>query len=299
MVEPMRKNHALIFLIFLASTASAAVSLNPDEVRAWSKDDKARFPTPLAAVFKKDDRSLVFVGDHHIDQFGTYKYLEAALKKYSPEIVVVESVDYADGENPKQWLNDVLSKPKPDLSKETGAGRIAAWLAHENGIPVIGGEPSIEEEMKSPFLQAKGYEPDDIRNVQVLQRIPYRRDVLKMTQPDVFFDYAMKLYRIQETKAAFMASFSAWYKKRAMRDFDYAGFSKSETDVNCTPKDSFFQNVACATNIDRDRALVSHISELLKSHHRVLVVYGTVHFVQEYPAFIKAFGSPPEYLKLP
>jgi hypothetical protein len=290
---------SLIFFVIWISLASAAAGLNPDDVRPWSKSDKASFPTPLAAVFKKDDRLLIFVGDHHVDQFTTSKYLEAAVKKYSPEIVVVENVDFLEGENPKDWFDGVISHPKPDPAKEPGANRIAAWFAHENRIPVIGGEPSIEEEMKSPFLLAKGFDSDDVLNVQVLQRLPYRRDVLKMSDPDVFFDYAMKLYRVKAPKETFKARLIDWYKKRAKHDFDYAKFSKSETDVNCTPQDTFLQSVACATNINRDRALVEHLEKLFESHHRVLVVYGTGHFVQEYPAFLKAFGAAPEYLKLP
>jgi len=58
-----------IFSIFLFSvSANSAVQFNTDLVRPWKKDGKRQFPAPLVAIFKKDGKVLVFVGDSHSDQ---------------------------------------------------------------------------------------------------------------------------------------------------------------------------------------------------------------------------------------
>lgn len=287
----------LILFSLVMNQAVADINLNPDEVRPWSKKEKIQFPTPLAAVFKKEDRVFIFVGDHHSDPATTYKYIHLAFQKYSPEIVVVEGLDFAEGENPKKWKDKYSSKTKEEVWKDPSLGAGTELIAIERKIPFIGGEPSIEEKMSSPFLLDKAFDADDIRNVQILQRIPYRRDQLKISDLDSFLDYALTLYKVKELKSIFKTKFLAWYKKRTQKEFNYSKITKVDAEVNCKPNDTFLQKVACATNIERDRALVQHLGMLLKTHQRVLVVYGTGHFVQEYPAFLKAFSGPPEYLK--
>jgi len=287
----------VVMASFIASSALATIKFNPDLVRHWNEKDKAQFPTPLIASFRKGDQTLVFVGDHHVEPTKTYHFTDEALKKYSPEIIVVESLEYSAGKNPKVWLDKYTSKQKEEVWKDPSLGSGTELLAISHGIPVIGGEPSIEEEMSSSFILRKGFEPEDIRNVKILQRIPYRRDQLKMTDLKVFFDYAMKLYKAKESSSDFRNSFFTWYKKRTQEDFDYNKITKSTAAVNCKADDTFLQRVACAINVNRDRALVEHIGLLFKTYKRVMVVYGTGHFVQEYPVYLKAFGNEPEYLQ--
>ncbi len=272
----------------------AEIKFDLNLVRPWNIGEKKQFPTPLVAVFRKDKKTLVFVGDHHANQVETYQYFEMAFKKFAPQIIVVENVDYKKGENPLGWANKYLKKSKEELYKEGGIAPNAARLANENKIPFIGGEPSIEEQMNSPFLLSKKISEDDIRNVQVLQRIPYRRDKMKLNEMQ-FFKYAMKYYQIKGEQAVYMTDFKKWYKERTQRDFDYSAFAEKETGVNCLPSDTYLQNVACAFNVNRDRSLLENIASLLQTYDRVLVAYGTGHFVQEYPALVKGFGYIPEY----
>lgn len=288
----------IICILLLSVSAKSVVQFDLDLVRAWNKDDKKQFPTPLIASFKKDSKVLVFVGDHHSDQIQTYQHFETAFEKFNPQIVVIENVDFRRGENPMKWAKTYLNKSKEDLLKEGGIAPNAARFAFQKKIPFIGGEPTIEEQMDSAFLLSKNMSKDDIRNVQVLQRIPYRRDKLNMKNENTFFDYAIKYYRIKESKEVYKASFKKWYKDRAKKDFNYSTFAKEETDVNCSSSDTYLQSVACAFNINRDRVLVENIGKLLQKYDRVLVAYGTGHFVQEYPAFLKAFGREPDYLSL-
>ena len=296
----MIRKFILIFTIgfILANSAFAAIELDPSLVRPWSQKDKSQFPTPLAAAFKKEGVTFIFVGDHHSDPASTFKHVQAAFETYSPEIVVVEGLNYNKGENPQEHMSWYASKTKEEVWKDPSLGCGTELVAVSHNVPVIGGEPSIEEEMDSPFLRSQGFTAEDIRNVQILQRIPFRRDVLKMTDPDIFFQYVMKLYDVKEKLPVFKTAFLSWYKAKSLKTFDYMSITKSDAAVNCGAGDTFFQKVACAFNMNRDRALVEHVGSLLKNHHRILVVYGTGHFVQEYPVYLKAFGAPPEYLKL-
>jgi len=288
----------VILFSIVSSSAFANIDLDPSLVRPWNQTEKSQFPTPLGAAFKREDRTLIFIGDHHSDPAATYKYIQMAFKKVSPEIAVVEGLNFSEGENPKVHMDRYVSKSKEEIWKDPSLGPGTELLAMSHNIAVIGGEPSIQEEMTSSFLLGKGFRPDDIRNVQIVQRIPYRRDKLKMTDPDVFFDYALKLYDVKDPKSVFKTKFLKWYRKRVQREFDYSKITKSDTAVNCEAGDSFLQEVACAININRDRSLVEHVGILLKKYHRVLVTYGTGHFVQEYPAYLSAFVHPPEYIKL-
>lgn len=274
---------------------SAGISFDLNLVRPWNMEDKKQFPTPLIAVFKKDKKVLVFVGDHHVDQIQTYQHFEMAFEKFDPQVVVIENVNYKDGENPLGWAKKYLKKSKEELYKEGGIAPNAARLAYKNKIPFIGGEPSIEDQVNSPFLLSKKFSKDDIQNVQVLQRIPYRRDKMNVSE-EQFFKYAMKYYRIKGQRAVYKSNLKNWYKERTQKDFNYSTFAKEETDVNCLPTDTYLQKVACNFNLNRDRVLVENISYLLQKYDRVLVAYGTGHFVQEYPALLKAFGQLPEYI---
>lgn len=286
------------FLSFIFSFSAFAIKFDPDAVRAWNKDDKKQFPTPLAATFQKNEKSLIFVGDHHIDQNQTSHYVEFNLNKFKPEIVVVENVDFIEGKNPQRWMDTVIHKSKEELLKDGGANRLTALLAFNKKIPVVGGEPSLDEAMKSPFILSQGFDTEDIRNVQVLQRMPYRRDVLKLDKVDDFFNYAIELYGVKGSRDNFKTKFFSWYKKRTGKEFIYSNVTKEEAAVNCLPADTYLQKVACAFNINRDRAIVGNIENLFKSYDRVMVVYGTGHFVQEYPVFLKAFGKEPEYIRV-
>lgn len=276
----------------------AALQFDLNLVRPWNKTDKDGFPTPLVAAFHKSGKTLVFVGDHHNDPAKTYAYTAKAIDKYSPEIIVVEGLETSKGKDPKQWISRHIGKSKEEIWKDPSLGSGTELLATAHRISIIGGEPSIEEEMKSQFLLSKGFDHEDIRNVQILQRIPYRRDKMNMSDPELFFDFALKLYQVKESKSDFKPKFFKWYKKRAHAEFDYSKITKASTDVNCDSHDSFLQRAACAINIHRDRALVKQVETLLKSHNRVMVVYGTGHFVQEYPTYLRAFGGKPEYLSL-
>ncbi len=289
----------LVFLFIgwpLLVSASVSVSLDPNLVRPWNKDDKNQFPTPLGAVFKKETKTLIFVGDHHNDQEKTYNFLENAFNKMNPEIVVIEGLDFSKGESPKEYVDKYAAKSKEELFNEGGAAPNAARLAFSKKVPFIGGEPSLSQEMNSEFILSQGFTKEDIRNVQVVQRIPYRRDHLKLAE-DAFFKYAKKHYSVDKKSKVFMGEFQKWYLKKVGHKFSYAKVPKEEADVNCSPTDTLIQKIACATNINRDRALVQNIESLLKKYDRVLVVYGTGHFVQEYPALIKAFGSEPQYIE--
>lgn len=276
--------------------SNATVSLDPSLVRPWNKDEKNLFPTPLGAIFKKESKTLIFVGDHHKDQEKTYKFLEKAFNSTNPEIVVIEGLDFSKGESPKAYVSKYAAKSKEELFNEGGAAPNAAKLAFKNKTPFIGGEPSISQEMNSEFILSQGFTKEDIRNVQVLQRIPYRRDHLKLGEED-FFKYAKKYYKIAEKLAVFKDDFGRWYLKKVGRKFKYIEVSKEEADVNCLPTDTVIQKIACGTNINRDRALVQNIETLLEKYDRVLVVYGTGHFVQEYHALVKAFDGEPKYIE--
>jgi hypothetical protein len=287
----------LVFISLTSCSTFASLRLDPDDIRPWNGGEKGQFPSPLGAVFKQGPKTLVFVGDHHVTPEATYKVVEAAFDKFAPEIAVVEGLEFSQGENPQKYLAKFLSKSKEDVWKDPSLEPGTELLSMARHVPFIGGEPTIEEQMASPFLRAKGFSPEDIRNVQILQRLPYRRDQLKMTDVDDFFRYAMDLYRVGGPEPAFKESFHTWYKKRAGKDFDYRTVSKDESAVNCAPDDTVLQAIACAYNINRDRFLVAHVETLLKRYDRVLVVYGTGHFVQEYPAFKKAFAQEPSYFK--
>lgn len=284
------------FIGFTAAAPEAPLTFNAQLVRSWNETQKKQFPTPLAAHFKKGTKSLVFVGDHHKNQTETYKYLQTAFKKLPPDVVVVEGVRFIDGQNPKKWTQKVVLKPFEDLLKEPGAGPNAARLAIEYKIPYIGGEPSPDDQRNSEFLLAQGFSKDDIQNVQVLQRLPYRRDILSLSE-DEFLEYAVNYYRIDMDPEIFKTKLHAWYLNRTKKEFNYSAIAKTETAVNCSPKDSYFQKVACQINIHRDRELVANIEKLFLKFDRVMVVYGTGHFVQEYPALMKAFNNSIEYIE--
>lgn len=266
-------------------------------MRPWNKIEKDQFPSPLAAVFKKNNTTLAFVGDRHADPQSTYKLVEATISKTSPQIIVVEGLAYAHGENPKKHLNLYVGKTKEQVWTDPSLGCGTELIAMSRNIPIIGGEPTIEEQMSSPYLLSKGYTQEDILNVQILQRIPYRRDKLKISDTSLFFEYAIKLYRINETNFEFQKEFMTWYKNKTQKDFEYSKITKTESAVNCAPTDTYIQKVACDFNINRDRFLVEKINELIKKYKNLLVVYGTGHFVQEYPSFIKGFGNKPEYIE--
>ncbi len=294
------KTYNLLFGVFVLTSSAisfAAVHFDSNEVRAWNKNEKDQFPTPLAAVFKKGNTTLAFVGDHHIDPAATYKLVESAINKINPQIIVVEGLPFGLGENPKKDLSLYKGKTKEDVWKDPSLGCGTQLLAVARNIPIVGGEPTLEEQMSSKFLTSKGYTSEDIRNVQILQRIPYRRDKLKMSRPDQFFKYAKKLYQVKEPKESFKTGFKTWYKNKTQKDFDYNKITKDESAVNCGLNDTFLQKIACDFNINRDRFLVERVESLFENHHRVLVVYGAGHFVQEYPAYVKGFGATPYYIK--
>ena len=265
-------------ILLLSIFCMGMVNLNPHLVRPWNQKEKNQYPSPLSAVFKKDRKTLAFVGDRHADPVKTYLYLEKTFNEINPQIIVIEGLEFSKGESPSEYAELYRSKTISELYDDGWAAPLGAKLAMTKKIPFIGGEPARDEEVKHDFILNKGFTEMDIRGFRFLQRMPYRRDVLKkdvMPLPKSFF---------------------AWYEKHAGKKFDYSKIKKVDYDFNCEPDDNYFQKIGCAVNLNRDYMLVSNLNTLFKKYDRILVVYGTGHFVQEYPAFLQYFGEP-KYFK--
>lgn len=296
----------LLVVVTLFALTPGALAADQESIPPWSLALEQKLQPgcskgcvramPFTAVYRKNDRVLVFVAARHefTPENSTLRAVDAGFAAASPAIVILEGFPTAMGENPPPVIETVRMRDTPqatDFSK--GEAGHAALIALARGIPFIGGEPTRAEQVKK--LESKGYSPADIAFAYLVGGLAQSlrsKDIVDTNDP-----------KLTESFTRWARAFSDQFKLEPLSFDEFSRRYRTMFGVDITSDTQLLTRSDPATTsplglqnqmdmITRDEHLLSTIEQQLASKQRVLVIYGTSHWTTLSQALEKKLGKP-------
>lgn len=284
---------------YIAQNRQNTVLPRPDmsQFSAYQHGVSRPFSGPYVSHFHKNEKHLLYVGAQH--QRGpvndTFATIDAVIQQGHPQVVVIEGLETKDGMSPLFYQQHAVQKSSEHFASSEEP-QYAAYQAMRQGIPFIGGEPSEKDILIGMMIE--GYSPQDLQAFYLLRWVPRLVEYEGMTEDnmkEMLSQYleGTKLARvIPEEYHITVDDFLSWYDQH--NDQQGRSLLDIKTD-NLAPIRSqfasFFETMSADTGEIREQHLDNTIADLLESHDRVMVVYGSGHLLQSQKVFEQMFGS--------
>ena len=252
---------------------------------------------PFAAIYRKGGQRLVFIAAEHV--FGTTsattRAVDSGFAAVSPAIVIIEGFPTAGGEDPPALVAKARSRGTSEADDYArGEAMYTASVALSRGIHFIGGEPAPEEQVQG--LERRGYTVQDVAFSYLLQGLgqSVRSGEVAAGSQDpklaaAFAHWAEGFVDQYSLNPPSFEEFSARYK--LMFGVEFMG-DKGLAERPTPGKDSAFARLIQADMNVRDEHLLATIEKELALKKRVLVVYGSSHWITLSQALQKRLGKP-------
>lgn len=252
---------------------------------------------PVAVTrFQKHNKNLFYINTHHVTgtDNATCETVRKAMLAYKPQLLIIEGLPTQCGISPPGYLDYLYHEEVPHHFP-TGEISYAAFLASQNGIPFIGGEPSDEDTFAC--MEAEGYAVKDVMAFYLLRVIPQYRQQGKVIDEATFDDFATDFLRddlsfshVPASQRLKLQEFKPWYESHC---------SDLQTLSTITPEDfapyasedaNYLQRLNRILTLIRERHVDTLIGKALSDHDKVMVVYGDGHLFESSPVFEKMLG---------
>jgi hypothetical protein len=273
----------LAVLVLLAGAATAQ-----PYIPLWSQALENRFHLPdglaFTARYVRGNEMLAFVGGRHHRQ-ESLDEIKGAFRASAPRVVIVEAFPTVFGENPELIVrSEKLRDIEPDTTR--GEPFYAAWLALRSNVPFIGGEPSISEEFEA--LEKAGYSRQET-HFAFLVRDLVNAGVNASNLAETYAKASQRTaQRFNQTPMP-LDEFLARYREAfgvAFQD------DPQRADRDVPGPDTSVGRILQGDMHARDEHLLALIQEQLARRKRVLVVYGSSHWVTLSGALAAQLGEP-------
>ena len=246
-----------------------------------SREDHRRLGgrAPYFAHYRKKDRELVFLAARHEPRTGssTHKLIEAVMKGFAPDYLIVEGIETKAGPSPSRPLRDARRRRTRGDCPEP---LFAIALAADRDTPFIGGEPPPSS--TAAALRKIGNDEDALGFIVVRNLGQVRREEgLDALDARVERSLPRMKQRFGLKTDMDLDGFKAWYLERTGKPFAAEHLRGDQTAPLAGPRASFLQRMAIEVMLSRERHLVALEAKLLSKHHRVMVVYGSGHLIYE------------------
>ena len=254
-------------------------------------------PPPFAAIYRKGGQRLVFIAAEHA--FGTTsattRAVDSGFAAVSPAIVIIEGFPTAGGEDPPALVAKARSRGTSEADDYArGEAMYTASVALSRGIHFIGGEPAPEEQVQG--LERRGYTVQDVAFSYLLQGLgqSVRSGEVAAGSQDpklaaTFAHWAEGFVDQYSLDPPSFEEFTARYKLM----FGVVFMEDQGLAERPTPgKDSAFARLIQADMNARDEHLLTTIAKELALKKRVLVVYGSSHWITLSQALERRLGKP-------
>ena len=287
---------ALVLSISDARGAASGHDVVPLFTPALEQQLQPQSP-PFAAIYRKGGQRLVFIAAEHV--FGTTsattRAVDSGFAAVSPAIVIIEGFPTAGGEDPPALVAKARSRGTSEADDYArGEAMYTASVALSRGIHFIGGEPAPEEQVQG--LERRGYTVQDVAFSYLLQGLgqSVRSGEVAAGSQDpklaaAFAHWAEGFVDQYSLNPPSFEEFSARYKLMFGVEFmEDQGLAERPTPG----KDSAFARLIQADMNARDEHLLTTIAKELALKKRVLVVYGSSHWITLSQALQKRLGKP-------
>jgi hypothetical protein len=291
----------LASLLSIVRSAGAAQDLVPLFTPELEQQLRPKCPkgceqnVPFTAAYRHDRHILVFVATRHVLNASnrTIRAVDVGFTELSPAVVIIEGFPAAWGENPPRVVDMAHRLPADGVyARSEMMHTVAAAISRE--IPFLGGEPTREKELQA--IGHGGYSRKDIAFEELVaglgQSVSYGDLTAGARDPRLattFKHSAEALVHRYALEPLSFDEFSAQYKLV----FGVAVAEDEKLAVRWWPGTD--SPVALLSQLDmnvRDRHLLAIIEKEVALKDRVLVVYGSAHWITLSQALERTFGKP-------
>jgi hypothetical protein len=242
---------------------------------------------PYGALFSAPGHPLLYIAANHTSdpKSETYGWINRAFTQYHPDYVIIEGM--AGTESPKTLMAYINTLPPYSCPENLYAARCAI----KNQVPFMGAEPPEDAVVNALF--AKKYTKKDLDFLYVVQQMGYyyRSSSIPFKSLDDLPTVFALCVKDLKKPGLRLTDFKQWYEQRLNMTLSY----RTLMDPNhCAPlrHGTPLQQLASTVSVIRDQHILSVILKAMKTHKKVLVVYGHSHFVTQKDVLCAHFGKP-------
>lgn len=272
----------------------------PDLVRPWSFKAQQAIPyrAPYGVRYKKDKKELIFLGANHENKIysETFQLINKIIKEFKPELLIIEG--FENKENSQIYIFEYAKNcAERDFVDCGGEPAYAAFLAQQNNIAVMGGEPT--DQIIWDNCKKKNMSIEDFMGFYLLRQIPqWKREGNQKKSYEKFANefLSKNLKKLNLVSDFNLTKFHDWYKEKTGLTLDIDSLTADETAPS---NENYIKNISYEIDMIRDRHLAILISDNLNKYHKILVIYGHSHYSQQKPVLENLFNTMnPELIKL-
>ncbi|HEY8191197.1 MAG TPA: hypothetical protein VIG74_02140, partial [Alphaproteobacteria bacterium] len=214
---------------------------------------------------------------------------------FRPDVVIVEGVPYTGETSPAWYLDHCRAQAKNDFAGG-GESAYATVLAADRGIAFVPGEPS--EHVVFDTLRDQGFTRNDFLGWHAARMI--RQELAANNKIDIAgevkqaADNYLQVLDIHDMKFDF-EDFAAWYEGRMGKAVSLESIADDDFSPSSAPDAGFLQKMTQAADKMREPHILKIISEQLRTHDRVLVVFGSAHLAKQLGVLTRMMGAPQHF----
>lgn len=238
---------------------------------------------------------MSFIATRHGNEINnpTMTLLAKEFESNAYDIVLLEGLPFEKGINPAFYLEGAKKSIKDNFI-EWGETGYAAVLAGNRSIPIAGGEPNDKEILLK--INEGPFSSKDLIGFYVVRQFPQwlrQHRFERETRDKVVSDFLSTVcgdFGLSKSECLDLSEFKQWYKEKNGKEFGF-NFESEEAAPLANGK-YITQHISSLVGQVRDRFVLQKIEELLSEYNRILVVYGSSHYMTLFPAITNALGAP-------
>jgi hypothetical protein len=243
---------------------------------------------PRAYVFelRKGSKIILYFGSNHISdpQDPMYRQIAEKFSEINPDMVYIEGMQKINTNNIK--VRERILTSTLDSTKLEGENSFTLKLAVDAGIDFESPEPEFAEELA--HLLHKGFSKQNIfnyymyRDIDQYQRMHKNRDAGECERD-------LKSYiRYFRTISAWNTEEVDYFEQDVLSHLNVDDESFYHIQVDPIPWEgnpqTVINEISRGSSSFRDNHIFQRITQGLKTHNRIFIVYGSAHAVKQEPA---------------
>jgi len=245
----------------------------------WKLNNNLTIYQPFCLHFHKKNKIFNYIGARHTinKKSATYKLIRKIIKKYKPELIVIEGIPNKLGLNPNiddwHWV---------------GESQYAIDMGKKYGCNYVGIEP--DEEFIYKKLIKKGIKVDDIYGYIFLRWHTYSYSTLHVTKQKFINEWEkIRTYHLDREFKKHKWDYQKWYLSRFHEKFKYGS--------NINYADPYGQSKIITQNVSYEFGKIRNIFDIkklykyLNKYNNVLYIMGMNHPFADKDVLIDTFGN--------
>lgn len=249
------------------------------------------FP-PSVMIFKPTPKKqLIYIATHHTNNLNSpvAQAIKNLIETEQPDICLLEGFTTSEGINPERVIAIADKKSKDG---KCGENCYSVNLCHQHQISFIGGD--IDEKAYLEPFKAFGISQKDIVFFLLAQQISFwhrDEDFLDTDPKSQFEDFMREIisswldippldYTYEDFLAWHMDNIGKSYDPQ--KDFLWDNYgSNNELEPYLGENATIYQRICAYTIYIRDKNIVKLIERMMIDYSKVLVVYGSTHYMNQ------------------